>query len=112
MPLLRVELHVVVSKYIGETEKNLATLFDAAEQAGAVLFFDQADGLFDSRTEVIDAVDRHANAVRGRLLRHVERYPGIVILGRTRIGRQDRAYLRAIPRVFVYPSRADMGHAL
>ena len=64
MPLLRVELHAVVSKYIGETEKNLAKLFDAAEQAGAVLFFDEADGLFGTRTEVKNADSRFTDAGR------------------------------------------------
>jgi hypothetical protein len=78
--ILRIDLAQVVSKYIGETEKNLAALLDRAEQTGAVLFLDEADALFGKRTDVKDAHDRYANADIAYLLRRIEAYEGLVIV--------------------------------
>jgi hypothetical protein len=78
--ILRIDLAQVVSKYIGETEKNLDALFERAEQTGAVLFFDEADALFGKRTDVNDAHDRYANIDIAYLLQRIEAYEGLVIL--------------------------------
>ena len=72
---------MVVSKYIGETEKNLRQIFDAAEDsAGSILFFDEADALFGKRTEVRDSHDRYANIEVGYLLQRMESYKGLAVL--------------------------------
>lgn len=78
--LYRIDLNKVVSKYIGETEKNLDRLFRAAESAGAILFFDEADALFGKRSEVKDSHDRYANIEVNYLLRRLETYGGLAIL--------------------------------
>jgi SpoVK/Ycf46/Vps4 family AAA+-type ATPase len=78
--ILRVDLAQVVSKYIGETEKNLAALLDRAERTGSVLFLDEADALFGKRTDVKDAHDRYANVDIAYLLQRIEAYEGLVIL--------------------------------
>src|SRR5439155_1114948 len=82
--LYRVDLSAVVSKYIGETEKNLAAAFDEAERGSAVLFFDEADSLFGKRTEVRDAHDRYANLEVNYLLQRVESFTGLVVLATNR----------------------------
>ena len=82
--LYRVDLSAVVSKYIGETEKNLAAAFDEAERASAVLFFDEADSLFGKRTEVKDAHDRYANLEVNYLLQRIETFTGLVLLATNR----------------------------
>lgn len=76
-PLYRIDLAPVVSKYIGETEKNLARVFEASEKLDAVLLFDEADSLFDKRTEVRDADDRYANLHTNYLLQRIEAYAGL-----------------------------------
>ena len=78
--LYRVDLNKIVSKYIGETEKNLNRLFTAAESAGAILLFDEADALFGKRSEVKDSHDRYANIEVGYLLQQLEVFNGIAIL--------------------------------
>lgn len=78
--LLRVNLGQIASKYIGETEKNLRTIFAAAADSGAVLFFDEADALFGRRTEVKDGHDRYANLASNFLLQQIEAHPGLVII--------------------------------
>jgi SpoVK/Ycf46/Vps4 family AAA+-type ATPase len=78
--LYGVDLNMVVSKYIGETEKNLSRLFRAAESTGAILFFDEADALFSKRTEVRDSHDRYANIEINFLLQCLETYNGLAIL--------------------------------
>jgi SpoVK/Ycf46/Vps4 family AAA+-type ATPase len=83
--LYRIELSRVVSKYIGETEKNLSRIFDDAGRAGAVLFFDEADALFGKRTEVKDAHDRYANRQRGPILARMKRHRGLSILSISRM---------------------------
>ena len=80
LDLYRIDLSAVVSKYIGETEKNLKKVFDAAEQGGCVLLFDEADALFGKRSEVRDSHDRYANVEVGYLLQRMEAYEGLAIL--------------------------------
>src|SRR5262249_32998105 len=84
LDLYRIDLAGVVSKYIGETEKNLRKIFDAAEQSGAILFFDEADALFGKRTEVKDSHDRYANIEVNYLLQRMEEYRGLAILATNR----------------------------
>ncbi len=90
----RVDLSQLVSKWIGETEKNLARLFDEAEAANAILFFDEADALFARRTEVKDAQDRFANIESGYLLQRVEAQRGVVVLATNFMRNLDNALLR------------------
>ena len=106
--LYRIDLSAVVSKYIGETEKNLAAAFDEAERASAVLFFDEADALFGKRTEVRDAHDRYANLEVNYLLQRVETFTGLVILATNRQAALDEAFLRRLRFVirFELPDRA------
>src|SRR3546814_7644634 len=80
LSLYRIDLSAVVSKYIGETEKNLRKLFDAAEGGGAILFFDEADALFGKRSEVKDSHDRYANIEVNYLLQRLESFRGLAIL--------------------------------
>jgi len=94
--LLRVDLSMVVSKYVGETEKNLAAAFDDAERAGAVLFFDECDGLFGKRAEQHDAHDRWANLETDFLLQRVETFTGLVLLATNRRSALDEAFLRRL----------------
>jgi SpoVK/Ycf46/Vps4 family AAA+-type ATPase len=94
--LYRVDLSLVVSKYIGETEKNLATAFDQAERACAVLFFDECDALFGKRTEQHDAHDRWANLEVDFLLQRVETFSGLVILATNRRSALDEAFGRRL----------------
>lgn len=79
-PLMRLDLSRVVSKYIGETEKNLNQLLRAAEASGAVLLFDEADALFGSRTDVKDSHDRYANLEASYLLSRLEQYRGLIVI--------------------------------
>jgi hypothetical protein len=94
--LLVVDLARVVSKWIGETEKNLAEVFDAAERAEAVLFFDEADALFGKRTEVSDAHDRYANLETAYLLTRLERFEGLAVLATNLRQNVDQAFLRRV----------------
>ena len=87
--LFRVDLAKVVSKYIGETEKNLGRMFDGAERSGSVLFFDEAEALLGKRSEVKDAHDRYAN-IANDLLRRLKGFDGIVILAPRRPKRARR----------------------
>lgn len=90
----QIDLSAVVSKYIGETEKHLARLFDEAEAASALLFFDEADALFGKRTEVRDAHDRYANIETSYLLQRLDSYDGVVILASNFRRNMDEAFLR------------------
>ena len=92
--VFRIDLSMVVSKYIGETEKNLSTLFDRAMSKNWILFFDEADALFGSRTEVRDSHDRYANQEVSYLLQRLENYNGIVILASNLKGNIDKAFSR------------------
>ena len=103
--LYRIDLSAVVSKYIGETEKNLRKLFDAAEEGGAILFFDEADALFGKRTEVKDSHDRYANVEINYLLQRMESYKGIAILASNVKSNLDSAFLRRLRFVVSFPFR-------
>ena len=94
--LLVVDLSRVVSKWIGETEKNLSGVFDSAERAQAVLFFDEADALFGKRTEVSDAHDRYANLETAYLLQRLERFDGLAILATNLKQNIDGAFMRRL----------------
>jgi SpoVK/Ycf46/Vps4 family AAA+-type ATPase len=100
LELFTVDLSRVTSKYIGETEKNLARIFDAAEAGGCVLFFDEADALFGKRSEVKDSHDRYANADVSFLLQRMESFGGLAILATNLKSHLDTAFLRRI-RVIV-----------
>jgi hypothetical protein len=96
LDLYKVDLSLVVSKYIGETEKNLSVIFDAAAAGDLVLFFDEADALFGRRSEVSDAHDRYANIEVAYLLQRLESYEGLVMLATNLQGNIDPAFLRRI----------------
>jgi hypothetical protein len=101
--LYRIDLSAVVSKYIGETEKNLRRLFDAAEQGGAILFFDEADALFGKRSEVRDSHDRYANIEINYLLQRIEAFNGLSILATNMRSALDPAFLRRLRFVVTFP---------
>lgn len=101
--LYRIDLSAVVSKYIGETEKNLRRLFDAAEDGGAILFFDEADALFGKRSEVKDSHDRYANIEINYLLQRMEAYRGLAILATNMKGALDSAFVRRLRFVVNFP---------
>jgi hypothetical protein len=103
LPLYRIDLSQVVNKYIGETEKNLCRLFDAADSADVILFFDEADALFGKRTEVRDAHDRYANLEISYLLERMERFKGLAILATNRKKDLDEAFLRRLRFVVEFP---------
>lgn len=103
LDLYRIDLSAVVSKYIGETEKHLRQLFDAAEASGAVLLFDEADALFGKRSEVKDSHDRYANIEVGYLLQRLETYRGLAILTTNMKHALDPAFLRRIRFVVQFP---------
>jgi SpoVK/Ycf46/Vps4 family AAA+-type ATPase len=103
LDLYRIDLAGVVSKYIGETEKNLRRVFDAAERSGAILFFDEADALFGTRTEVRDSHDRYANLEINYLLQRMEDYSGLAILATNRRSALDAAFLRRLRFVIDFP---------
>ncbi len=103
LDLYRIDLACVVSKYIGETEKNLSRVFDAAEHSGAVLLFDEADALFGKRSEVKDSHDRYANIEVAYLLQRVESYRGLAILTTNMKSALDRAFLRRIRFIVQFP---------
>jgi len=94
--LYRIDLSAVVSKYIGDTERNLRKLFDAAEQGGAILFFDEADALFGKRSEVKDSHDRYANIEVNYLLQRMESFTGLAILATNMKSALDPAFLRRL----------------
>ena len=98
-----IQLSKVVSKYIGETEKNLARIFDAAENKNWILFFDEADALFGKRTEVKDAHDRYANQEINYLLQRIEDHNGLVILSTNNKSNIDSAFLRRFNAVIKFP---------
>lgn len=101
--LYRIDLSAVVSKYIGETEKNLRKLFDAAERGGAILFFDEADALFGKRSEVKDSHDRYANIEINYLLQRMEAFSGLAILATNMKGALDTAFARRLRFVVNLP---------
>jgi hypothetical protein len=101
--LYRIDLSAVVSKYIGETEKNLRKLFDAAERGGAILFFDEADALFGKRSEVKDSHDRYANIEINYLLQRMEAFSGLAILATNMKSALDNAFARRLRFVVNLP---------
>ncbi|MEF8787968.1 MAG: ATP-binding protein, partial [Planctomycetota bacterium] len=103
LDLYRIDLAEIINKYVGETEKNLRKVFEAAEQAGAILFFDEADALFGRRTEVRDSHDRYANIEVDYLLQRMEDYRGLAILATNRRSALDRALLRRLRFVVEFP---------
>ena len=109
LDLYRIDLSQVVSKYIGETEKNLARVFTAAEESGAILLFDEADALFGKRSEVKDSHDRYANIEIGYLLQRIEEYRGLAVLTTNLKDSLDTAFLRRIRFVinFAYPDETN-----
>jgi hypothetical protein len=102
-PLVRVDLAAVVSKYIGETEKNLAQLLSRAEHLDAVLLFDEADSLFGARTDVKQANDRYANMQTNYLLQRLETFHGVAVLTSNSKARFDDAFLRRLDTVVEFP---------
>jgi SpoVK/Ycf46/Vps4 family AAA+-type ATPase len=103
LDLYRIDLSQVVSKYIGETEKNLRRVFDAAETGGTILLFDEADALFGKRTEVKDSHDRYANIEVSYLLQRMEAYRGLAILTTNQRDALDQAFARRIRFVVNFP---------
>lgn len=103
LDLYRIDLSQTVSKYIGETEKNLRTIFDAAEDSGAVLLFDEADALFGKRSEVKDSHDRYANIEVSYLLQRMEAYRGLALLTTNLKSALDTAFLRRLRFVVQFP---------
>ena len=103
LDLYRIDLSRVVSKYIGETEKNLRAVFEAAEASGAVLLFDEADALFGKRSEVKDSHDRYANIEVSYLLQRMESYAGLAILATNMKSHIDAAFLRRLRYVVDVP---------
>lgn len=104
LPMYRVDLSAVVSKYIGETEKNLAQLFARADSAELVLLFDEADALFGKRTDIKDSNDRFANQQTNYLLQRIESFEGIAILTSNSRGRLDAAFTRRLDVVIEFPA--------
>ena len=101
--LLVVDLSALVSKYIGETEKNLAAVFDVAERSRALLLFDEADALFAKRTDTQDAHDRYANLETAYLLQRLERYEGVAVLTTNLRGQLDKAFTRRFEAIVEFP---------
>jgi SpoVK/Ycf46/Vps4 family AAA+-type ATPase len=103
LDLYRIDLSAVVSKYIGETEKNLRRVFDAAEDSGAILLFDEADALFGKRSEVKDSHDRYANIEVSYLLQRMEAYSGLAVLTTNLKAALDPAFQRRIRFIVHFP---------
>lgn len=101
--VFRIDLSRVVSKYIGETEKNLSRLFDKAENKNWILFFDEADALFGKRTDVRDAHDKYANQEVAYLLQRIENYSGLVILATNQRAHLDEAFVRRFQAIIHFP---------
>jgi hypothetical protein len=103
LDVYRIDLSRIVSKYIGETEKNLAKIFDRAERKGWILFFDEADALFGKRTSVSDSHDRYANQEVSYLLQRIEEYDGLVILATNLKSNMDEAFMRRFQASVFFP---------
>jgi AAA+ superfamily predicted ATPase len=103
LDVYRIDLSMVVSKYIGETEKNLANIFDQAENKNWLLFFDEADALFGKRTQTTSSNDRHANQEVSYLLQRIEDYPGVVILATNLKANLDEAFTRRFQSMIYFP---------
>lgn len=103
MDVYRIDLSMVVSKYVGETEKNLSKVFDKAEQHNWILFFDEADSLFGKRTQTNSSNDRYANQEVSFLLQRIEDYPGTIILASNMKENIDEAFSRRFQSVLYFP---------
>lgn len=103
LDVYRIDLSRLISKYIGETEKNLAKIFDRAERKGWILFFDEADALFGKRTSVSDSHDRYANQEVSYLLQRIEEYDGLVILATNLKNNLDEAFMRRFQASVFFP---------
>lgn len=101
--VFKIDLSMVVSKFIGETEKNLASLFDKAEHKDWILFFDEADAIFGKRTGVRDAHDKYANQEVSYLLQRIEAHPGLVILASNFRSNMDEAFVRRFNSIIYFP---------
>lgn len=117
MDVYRVDLSMIVSKYIGETEKNLAKVFDLAENRNWILFFDEADALFGKRTSTNTSNDRHANQEVAYLLQRIEDFPGTVILATNLKSNIDEAFSRRFQSIIYFPMpseelRAELWHSM
>src|SRR5207249_1849006 len=109
LDVYKIDLSSVVSKYIGETEKNLEKIFSEAQDSDAILFFDEADALFGKRSEVSDAHDRYANIETAYLLQRTEEYNGLVILASNLPKNMDEAFVRRLHFLvdFPFPEEAE-----
>lgn len=103
MELYRIDLSAVISKYIGETEKNLEKIFDDAKNSGVILFFDEMDSLFGKRSENQDSHDKYANMETAYLLQKIEQYDGLVLMATNYLSNIDEAFFRRIHFVFQIP---------
>jgi SpoVK/Ycf46/Vps4 family AAA+-type ATPase len=103
LDLYKIDLSGVISKYIGETEKNLARIFSEAETSNAILFFNKADALFGKRSEVRDSHDRYANVEISYLLQKMEEYEGMVILATNLRKNMDDAFVRRMHFTVEFP---------
>jgi len=107
MDLYKIDLSTVVSKFIGETEKNLERIFTQAHNSNAILFFDEADAIFGKRSEVKDAHDRYANIEVGYLLQKMESYDGVVFLATNLRSNLDDAFIRRLQFIVHFPFPAE-----
>ena len=109
LDLYKIDLSTVVSKYIGETEKNLERIFNEAQSSNAILFFDEADAIFGKRSEVKDAHDRYANIEISYLLQRMEMYDGVTILATNLRANLDEAFTRRLQFAvdFPFPEKED-----
>lgn len=103
LELIRIDLSTMISKYVGETEKNLSRVFDAAEHTNAIIFFDEADALFGKRSEINNSQDRYANTEVSYLLQRMEEYPGISILATNLQSNLDEAFVRRLQFIVDFP---------
>jgi len=103
LDVYRIDLSQIISKYIGETEKNLDHIFTAAENSNAILFFDEADALFGKRSEVRDSHDRYANIEISYLLQKMEEYQGVSILATNLRQNLDEAFVRRLQAIVEFP---------
>lgn len=103
MELYRIDLSAIVSKYIGETEKNLEKIFDAAKNSSIILFFDEMDALFGKRSEAQDAHDKYANMEVAYLLQKIEAYNGLILMATNYLNNIDEAFIRRIQFIFSIP---------
>jgi hypothetical protein len=112
MHMFQIDLSAVVSKYVGQTEKHLQTIFDAVEMSNALLFIDEADALLGKRTELKDAHDRYANIEVNYLLQRIERYQGLVVLCTNFEKNMDEAFMRRLHEVIEFPFPSESSRAL